>query len=256
MNSFGKQDVGDDEGALPGRIRMLQAAFHVSYMLPTRKHWLQGVLRWLLQQDMHRAIDAAAFLAQLEALAKAFVLEVGSDAEDAPGYEDVVRRSGGFDRAAAVPLDEGVWLQKLCYGSVRLIDFNFLDYLLWLQGDVAGGKDFAFTSSRRSVEHLHPQTPLAGVIPWPEQQQQLHTFGNLCLVSHAMNSRLGNAVPEGKFQQLLHEKRHCSLKVLAMHQAFQEKGAWTAETAIQHHQAHMLQLLRQAFASNGLIQTS
>lgn len=47
---------------------MLQAALHVSPMLPTRKHWLQGVLRWLYRQDIDAPIDAQAFLLALEGI--------------------------------------------------------------------------------------------------------------------------------------------------------------------------------------------
>lgn len=241
-----EQDYGE-------RLRMLQAALHVSYMLPTRKHWLQGVLRWLFRQDVTQAIEAQAFLLALEELTKAFVLEEGSSAT----YEEIVRREDGF----FVPPqpDSGLMRalpKKLMYGQARLIDFNFLDYLLWLQAsgkneaNATEWREFEFTSTRRSVEHLHPQTELFSGNAWADEH--LHAFGNLCLVSHAMNSRLSNSGPEDKFKQLMSEKKSQSLKALAMHSVFADQGQWSADSALCQHAKQMLVLLQNALVSDGL----
>lgn len=242
-----EQDYGE-------RLRMLQAALHVSYMLPTRKHWLQGVLRWLFRQDVTQAIEAQAFLLALEELTKAFVLEEGSSAT----YEGIVRREDGF---FVLPQpDSGLMKtlpKKLVYVQARLIDFNFLDYLLWLQANgknetnATEWREFEFTSTRRSVEHLHPQTELFSGNAWADEH--LHAFGNLCLVSHAMNSRLSNSGPEDKFKQLMSEKKSQSLKVLAMHSAFVQQGKWAAEVAMHQHAEKMLVLMQRAFESDDLI---
>lgn len=237
----------------------MQVALHVSYMLPTRKHWLQGVLRWLNRQKITEAVNARAFLLALEELAKAFVLEVGGSVNEAVSYEAVVRREEHF----FVPQKEGSALvqalpKKLVYGQARLIDFNFLDYLLWLQvkdQSTAGAqewRDFAFTSSRRSVEHLHPQTELFKGNAWNDEH--LHAFGNLCLVSHAMNSRLGNSGPEDKFKQLMSERQSLSLKIFSMHRCFDRDKSWSAEHSMACHAVQMLSLLEQTFATSDLIE--
>ncbi|QQN68412.1 GmrSD restriction endonuclease domain-containing protein [Comamonas testosteroni] len=241
-----EQDYGE-------RLRMLQAALHVSYMLPTRKHWLQGVLRWLFRQDVTQAIEAQAFLLALEELTKAFVLEEGSSAT----YEEIVRREDGF--FVSPQPDSGLMKtlpKKLVYGQARLIDFNFLDYLLWLQANgknetnATEWREFEFTSTRRSVEHLHPQTELFSGNAWADEH--LHAFGNLCLVSHAMNSRLSNSGPEDKFKQLMSEKKSQSLKALAMHSVFADQGQWSADSAMCQHAKQMLVLLQNALVSDGL----
>ncbi len=237
------------------RLRMLQAALHVSYMLPTRKHWLQGTLRWLYRQEVNKPVDAQSFLLALEELAKAFVLEEGGGNVT---YEEIVRRGAGFFTSQA----EGSALisdlpERLSYGEARLIDFNFLDYLLWLRGkydnysDAQDARNFEFTSTRRSVEHLHPQTELFAGNAWADEY--LHAFGNLCLVSHAMNSSLGNSGPEDKFKQLIHERRSQSLKALAMHSEFLVGAGWHADKAMSRHGEKMLGLLRSAFESDELI---
>lgn len=244
-----------DEQDSAERLRMLQAALHVSYMLPTRKHWLQGVLRWLYRQDIDAPIDAQAFLLALEGLAKAFVLEEGCGAVT---YEAIVRRGERFFTAREWSLDLRNALPKQwIYGKTRLIDFNFLDYLLWLQAKNEGNphvqvwREFEFTSTRRSVEHLHPQTELVEGDKWAGEH--LHAFGNLCLVSHAMNSRLSNSGPEDKFKQLMSEKKSQSLKVFAMHSEFVKQRQWAAEVAMHQHEEKMLALMQQAFEADGLI---
>lgn len=252
VNAF--DDAGQEDYA--ERLRMLQAALHVSYMLPTRKHWLQGVLRWLYRQKM--PIDAQAFLLALEDLVRAFVLEVGSGADKTLSYEAVVCRQDRFfepqsqDSALLKALPE-----KLVYQKARLIDFNFLDYLLWLQAkgekrfDAQEWREFSFTSTRRSVEHLHPQTELFKGNAWEEKN--LHAFGNMCLVSHAMNSRLGNSEPEYKFKQLMSERQSQSLKVFSMHSAFVAERGWAPDGAMSQHTGKVMTLLKNAFASRGLI---
>lgn len=244
-----------DEQDSAERLRMLQAALHVSYMLPTRKHWLQGVLRWLYRQDIDAPIDAQAFLLALEGLAKAFVLEEGCGAVT---YEAIVRRGERFFTAREWSSDLRNALPKQwIYGKTRLIDFNFLDYLLWLQAKNEGNphvqvwREFEFTSTRRSVEHLHPQTELVEGDKWAGEH--LHAFGNLCLVSHAMNSRLSNSGPEDKFKQLMSEKKSQSLKVFAMHSEFVKQRQWAAEVAMHQHEEKMLALMQQAFEADGLI---
>ncbi|MDH5859179.1 DUF262 domain-containing protein [Lampropedia aestuarii] len=275
VNTFDQRPFGE-------RLAMLQAALHVSYMLPTRKHWLQGALRWLCAQDVMASIDAEKFLMALERLTKAFVLEVGArqpQDSTATSYEDVVDRQGlgrdvndhGFftPQSSNAPALKAL-PEKLTYQRARLIDFNFLDYLLWLQKMSADSeaaseaKAFKFTSTRRSVEHLHPQTPLDGIAPWKEED--LHSFGNLCLVSHAMNSQLSNGVPDVKFSQLKssQEKAKQSLKVWSMYSMFQSSNAWSAagsepdaygvdKGSMRRHEDAVFELFESAFTAEGLI---
>ena len=99
--------------------------------------------------------------------------------------------------------------------------------------------------------HLHPQTELVEGDKWAGEH--LHAFGNLCLVSHAMNSRLSNSGPEDKFKQLMSEKKSQSLKVFAMHSEFVKQRQWAAEVAMHQHEEKMLALMQQAFEADGLI---
>ena len=271
VNAFEAHEQGFTE-----RLRMLQAALHVSYMLPTRKHWLQGALRWLYRQPGGIPIQAQDFLLALESLAKAFVLEEG----DSVTYEQIVRRvdasqadvatkewcvqSSSFSPMQADSAMVQALPKKLTYRHVRLIDFNFIDYLLWLQAQSVSAskhtaqarRNFEFTSTRRSVEHLHPQTALVSADEWPDKS--LHALGNLCLVSHTMNSRLSNSGADDKFKQLMSDeyRESQSMKVFAMHGAFIKHSGWSRlpGAALDQHSMHITELLRAAFACDGLIQ--
>ncbi|MBR7326109.1 HNH endonuclease, partial [Klebsiella pneumoniae] len=79
---------------------------------------------------------------------------------------------------------------------------------------VAGSFEFTF---RSSVEHFSPQHPMDGYKP--VEQSALHSFGNLCLISHSKNSRLSNFQPQQKqehFEASLANNQTDSLKLLAM----------------------------------------
>ena len=122
--------------------------------------------------------------------------------------------------------------------------FNFLDYLLWVRDrnrdKVAYSFDFTF---RSSVEHFAPQHPIHKAHKVSEKS--LHSFGNLCLISHSKNSRLSNFQPQQKqehFEASLANNQIDSLKLLAMIRLMKEKGRWQ-ETEIAEHQEQMLAVL-------------
>jgi hypothetical protein len=88
---------------------------------------------------------------------------------------------------------------KLRYGEIaNNFIFNFTDYLIW-QRDKANRepiRNYEFTF-RSSVEHFYPQHPFSAGVK-PLNPKELHSFGNLCLISHEKNSRLSNFSAESK----------------------------------------------------------
>ncbi|MGT2506077.1 GmrSD restriction endonuclease domain-containing protein [Cupriavidus basilensis] len=122
--------------------------------------------------------------------------------------------------------------------------FNFLDYLLWDRGRNVDEttRRFEFTF-RSSVEHFSPQHPMEGYEPMHDES--LHSFGNLCLISHSKNSRLSNFQPKQKqehFEASFREYRIDSLKLLAMLALMKKNNCWTAKETSQH-EDEMLDLL-------------
>lgn len=244
VNTFGQGSGLDD---VQVRLTMLQAAFHVSYPLSSRKYWLQGVLRWL---SAGSEIDAAAFLLALEQQAKRFALIGTTRLCGAVPYEKLIhleekRGKDGKDYQQELNgLKAEDLTSVLRYPDVHPFVLNFLDYLLWLR-DPKRVKNFAFTMTRRSVEHLHPQRQsVEGAYKWSEDA--LHALGNLCLVSHAMNSSLGDRSENAKFDELLAKGSTQSLKVYAMFDVFSLEDKKWSEPVMWMHHSDMVALLLEA----------
>ena len=125
------------------------------------------------------------------------------------------------------------------YGSIKNnFVFNYLDYLLWCttQDKDLVYREFEF-SFRSSVEHFYPQDPYSGE---PLEDGPLHSFGNLCLISHSKNSKLSNYQPTAKkehFQAASTQGKIDSLKLYEMTRV----KVWDAD-AIHKHETQMLGL--------------
>lgn len=94
------------------------------------------------------------------------------------------------------------------------IVFNYLDYLLWKENKEKY-KDFTF-EFRNSVEHWYPQKPSEGTFDKWEDETQLNYFGNLCLVTTQMNSKLSNRIPSSKRESFLNSRNKGSIKLRIM----------------------------------------
>ncbi|EPH7669159.1 GmrSD restriction endonuclease domain-containing protein, partial [Escherichia coli] len=98
-------------------------------------------------------------------------------------------------------------------------------------------REFEF-SFRSSVEHFYPQNPYSGE-PL-EDPKILHSFGNLCLISHSKNAKLSNYQPTAKkehFQAASTQGKIDSLKLYEMTRV----EVWDAD-AIHKHETQMLGL--------------
>lgn len=111
--------------------------------------------------------------------------------------------------------------------------FNLLDYKLWKkEKDKDKYKDFEFTY-RDSVEHFYPQNPISG-----KPVENVDSFGNLCLITSDMNSRLNNLLPSAKRDIWNASKSQPSIKLSKM----LETKEWDEE-AIEMHKKKMLEVL-------------
>ncbi len=105
-------------------------------------------------------------------------------------------------------------------------------------------------TSQGSIEHFFPQNPINAT---SEQQEQvrdidLHRFGNLCLISHSLNSRVSNHVPVAKKQ--FFEKEFASnidsLKLYKMIETLEKHNdEWNID-AIAEHENEMFELFKDA----------
>jgi len=228
-NTFGEEQNesfdSDNRKAL-----MLLSMFHVSIPSISYKYWLNASLNYLFHQH-DIGIDGKDYISYLEHIAKSFVFDrylANQPSEYFPMiYENlnpIKRKVDGFD------------LNKLRYGSIENnLVFNFLDYLLWihLKGTEKDTRVNSFEYTfRSSVEHYYPQTPINNIVDAIDDSF-LHSFGNLCLISHEKNSRLNNHSPMAKKDHYGKSATLDSLKQFLM----MKNNYWTTDEIEKHDKA-------------------
>jgi len=243
INTFNDNEELDSEDGFEGnnrQILMLLSALHVSTPTLVYKHWLNGALFHLFSMDK---VTPRLYLQKLENLARQFVYARFLSVE-AADYYDMIYQNVGY--APFEPTNQHA-MARLSYGSIENnLVFNYLDYLLWCDG-VQNARDdvitqFEFTF-RSSVEHFYPQHPLDGHRVLAEND--LHHFGNLCLISHSKNSKLSNLQPTAKrdhFKAAISDKSIDTLKLYEMIKLMNSAKEWT-ETQIATHEQAMLTVL-------------
>lgn len=243
INTFNDNEELDSEDGFEGnnrQILMLLSALHVSTPTLVYKHWLNGALFHLFSMDK---VTPRLYLQKLENLARQFVYARFLSVE-AADYYDMIYQNVGY--APFEPTNQHA-VARLRYGAIENnLVFNYLDYLLWCDG-VQNARDdvitqFEFTF-RSSVEHFYPQHPLDGHRVLAEND--LHHFGNLCLISHSKNSKLSNLLPTAKrdhFKAAISDKSIDTLKLYEMIKLMNSAKEWT-ETQIATHEQAMLTVL-------------
>lgn len=231
INSFDNVNLQEEsnEDGFEGnnrRVLMLLSAFHVSTPTQVYKHWLNGALYGLYRMQ---SISVQSYLQHLEDMARQFVYGRYLSFEAPADYYAMIYRQQPFK---ALQLDLHELAQRLQYGSIENnLVFNYLDYLLWCDALVSNTTDavikqFEFTF-RSSVEHFYPQHPMDGHTKLDDNS--LHRFGNLCLISHSKNSRLSNFQPKAKrdhFRAAIAKKRIDSLKIYEMFKVMDAADDW------------------------------
>lgn len=239
INSFDGNEDGFD--GINRQILMLLSAFHVSTPTLVYKHWLNAALYYLFYQE---EVDAPAYLDYLTDIAKRFVFDRFLAVNDGESYYAMI--FGKEHKYAPTELQlENIDVRKLRFNQIENnFVFNYLDYLLWLQGKNESSviKEFEFTF-RSSVEHFYPQHPMDGhpIL----DAENLHKFGNLCLISHSKNSRLNNFPPKAKlahFSADIKSNSIDSLKLYEMIKLTQTDGDWGVDQ-IEKHDKKMLEVL-------------
>lgn len=226
---------------------MLLSAFHVSTPTLVYKHWLNGALSYLFEaHSPEDEIYPEDYLEHIENMARRFIFMRFLAIDEGASYYNMI--FGDTENLPDIKYNKH-WSQtitrKLRFGIIENnFVFNFLDYLLWKKqrqkNEIARRFEFTF---RSSVEHFYPQHPIDGHAKM--DGEQLHSFGNLCLISHSKNSRLSNFQPQQKrehFEASLTRKEIDSLKLLAMIELMQRNNRWS-EREIISHGTEMLELL-------------
>ena len=117
------------------------------------------------------------------------------------------------------------------YGAIPVYAFNFVDYVLWKNREELKKaydvkfEDFKF-AYRRSIEHWFPQHPNSDEKVEKMDDQFLHSFGNLCIITDSQNSKFGNLVPSAKYKQWEGIFNRQSLKLQMMADITVKNGKW------------------------------
>lgn len=148
--------------------------------------------------------------------------------------------------------------ENFTYASRNRYSFLRLDYYLWENSaDPTFSKKFfkddqlnavkAYRMRRnRSIEHVSPQNPDGDTLPW--DPKDLHSFGNLAMISNSLNSVQSNNTPHVKFARLddqINNGRLESLKLLVMKNK-EAAGKWNPNMADEHG-TEMREILKASF---------
>lgn len=264
-NSFSDKKASD-------HIIMLQSMFHVSHPSNTYKYWLYYAIKWLhndykSDETLSYVISPDKFIGELKRIGKEFFMQILvngnislSDQQCDPNVDD--------------------W-KKINQGTgVHNFVFNWLDYLIWADinsgqadigvyaksyGEKIGStfpiydegkgqsviferiKYFNFTQ-RSSVEHFYAQNMLKTAENSDQKwsSENIHNFGNLCLISKSENSRFSDQTPVSKRDEFVEKKKRSaeSLKLMLM---MLHKN-WDVEN-MECHEKLMIELLKSSLSS-------
>lgn len=240
----GKEDLKNtfDDDSKNKQILMLLSMFEVSFPNYSYKSWLFDVLKHLTEQP--RSIDLWCDLYCNNS--SCFSQWYNVEADD---YIKFLEESARKKRDTYIKNTDNVELDCDKFNTFDIgtavpnFIFNLLDYKLWKkenkswkkEKDKDKYKDFEFTY-RDSVEHFYPQNPISG-----EGVTNVNSFGNLCLITSEMNSRLNNLPPSEKKKIWNASKSQPSIKLSKMMEMMETKD-WN-ENAIKDHKAEMLKVL-------------
>lgn len=216
-------------------VILLQTAFHYSIPSPHYKHWLTGLLYFLVnQRESSQEIKAQAYLNYMERLARRYTfwryLAKDEDKKAKGNYGNMLFNNMNV---ATSMTEKDIPLDKLSYfGIENHFVFYYLDYLIWqeAQGENSQRKDGQekYTQQEKrlirnytmvaggSIEHFYPQKPKNEVFldqkttdevgkkrvtENKDEEPAIRTvdrFGNLFLISRSQNSKIGNDLPGAK----------------------------------------------------------
>ena len=203
---FTKNTFSDSE--MNKNIILLQSMFAVTFTANRDSRWLYEVLQFLFNhiEELDQSEFSSYFKDFLEIMA--------------------VRYAEGR------LFTEEDMLKK--YGDIPVYAFNYVDYILWKNREELGIKyksikfeQFKF-AYRRSIEHWFPQHPNSDERVEKMDDQFLHSFGNLCIITDSQNSKFGNLVPSAKYKQWegIFDRQSLKLQIMA---SITEKTKWESD---------------------------
>lgn len=210
-NTFGKSN--DDSDSPSNELLRLQSMLRVTYTSPRTMHWITLILDHARQSE------------RLEEVRERDLLEI--------------LRSHVRDRVRAV-FPSGK--EPTGFNIPRII-FTYIDFLLVTQNLESRFDGNYLFSFRTSIEHFYPQHPDEQQSGGRVSANNLHSLGNLALVSVGTNSKFSNSLPHSKATNFRTSIETQSPKLQIMAERTRELGLWD-DTQVDAHHHEMLRLLR------------
>ena len=200
---FTKNTFSDSE--INQNIILLQSMFAVTFTANRDSRWLYEILQFLFEN-----------------------IEELNDQEFAIRFKDFLEKMAVRYAEGRLFTEENI-IKK--YGDISVYAFNFIDYILWKNREELGREykgvkfDHFKFAYRRSIEHWFPQHPNSDERVEKMDDQFLHSFGNLCIITDSQNSKFGNLVPSAKYKQWegIFDRQSLKLQIMAN---ITEKTRW------------------------------
>ena len=200
---FTKNTFSDSE--INKNIILLQSMFAVTFTANRDSRWLYEILQFLFEN-----------------------IEELNDQEFAIRFKDFLEKMAVRYAEGRLFTEEDI-IKK--YGDIPVYAFNFIDYILWKNREELGREykgvkfDHFKFAYRRSIEHWFPQHPNSDEKVEKMDDQFLHSFGNLCIITDSQNSKFGNLVPSAKYKQWegIFDRQSLKLQIMAN---ITEKTKW------------------------------
>ena len=186
-------------------IILLQSMFAVTFTANRDSRWLYEILQFLFEN-----------------------IEELNDQEFAIRFKDFLEKMAVRYAEGRLFTEEDI-IKKYC--DIPVYAFNFIDYILWKNREELGREykgvkfDHFKFAYRRSIEHWFPQHPNSDEKVEKMDDQFLHSFGNLCIITDSQNSKFGNLVPSAKYKQWegIFDRQSLKLQIMAN---ITEKTKW------------------------------
>lgn len=200
-------------------VLLLQSLLRVTYTSPRNMHWITRVLR-LVDPAMPRQQVGWMVADELRNYIRGKV------------RESMPTNSGPF----------GFAIERIVY--------TYLDYLLVQGHGPEGARDTNYEFQfRNSVEHFFPQYANRDNVGWDAlagNDDRLHHFGNLALVSVSANSKFSNELPASKVLKVGTIKQSPKLVLMAA-EVTANNGVWDGDSIEKHHR-EMVAILNEDLA--------
>lgn len=213
-----------------------------------RQYWLSSYLDYLLYNHSNNPTNHTTHLNYLEKIDNTFSLAKSISAKELSWQ--MMHPNNGFP----ISIDITKYLSESNGTGFKHYWFYKLEYVLWKNWKNRNDEKFINyrISSKNSVEHIYPQNP-ENRVQHPEiENEHLHSFGNLVLLSVSQNSEYSNKSVSIK-KTMFNEKGN-TYDTLKSFFIFSNNGdQWNSDLIIKHRD-EMISILTEHYNSELIIE--